>query len=63
MKKKEVIFYDGNAFPSLGETLELKAGNKGSVSGMGYMQEIQLTEKKIKNFWKKIDEFGACFNL
>jgi len=59
MKKKEVIFYDGNAFPSLGETLELKAGNKRSVSGMGYMQEIQLTEKKIKNFWKKIDEFGV----
>ena len=59
MKKKEVIFYDGNAFPSLGETLELKAGNKGSVSGMGYMQEIQLTERKIKNFWKKMDELDV----
>ena len=57
MKKKEVIFYDGNAFPSIGNTLELKAGNKGiSISGMGYMQEIQLTERKIKNFWKKVDE-------
>jgi len=60
MKKKEVIFYDGNAFPSTGNTLELKAGNKGSsVSGMGYMQEIQLTERKIKNFWKKMDELDV----
>ena len=59
MKKKEVIFYDGNAFPSNGNTLELKAGNKGSVSGMGYMQEIQLTERKIKNFWKKMDELDV----
>ena len=60
MKKKEVIFYGGNAFPSTGNTLELKAGNKGSsVSGMGYMQEIQLTERKIKNFWKKMDELDV----
>ena len=59
MKKKEVIFYDGNAFPSNGNTLELKAGNKGIVSGMGYMQEIQLTERKIKNFWKKMDELDV----
>ena len=59
MKKKEVIFYDGNAFPSTGNTLELKAGNKGIVSGMGYMQEIQLTERKIKNFWKKMDELDV----
>ena len=59
MKKKEVIFYDGNAFPSTGNTLELKAGNKGNVSGMGYMQEIQLTERKIKNFWKKMDEIDV----
>ncbi|MBL6758811.1 MAG: hypothetical protein ISQ17_03580, partial [Pelagibacteraceae bacterium] len=59
MKKKEVIFYDGNAFRSTSNTLELKAGNKGSVSGMGYMQEIQLTERKIKNFWKKMDELDV----
>jgi hypothetical protein len=59
MKKREVIFYDDNAFPSTGNTLELKAGNKGSVSGMGYMQEIQLTERKIKNFWKKMDELDV----
>ena len=59
MKKKEVIFYDGNAFPSTGNTLELKAGNKGSASGMDYMREIQLTERKIKNFWKKMDELDV----
>ncbi len=58
MKKKEVIFYEGGAYKT-GETLELKAGNKGSVSGMGYMQEIQLTERKIKNFWKKMDEIDV----
>ena len=33
MKKKEVIFYDGNAFPSYGGTLELKADNKGIDHG------------------------------
>ena len=59
MKKKEVIFYDGNAFPSYGGTLELKAGNKGIDHGMGYMREIQLTERKIKNFWKKMDEIDV----
>ena len=59
MKKKEVIFYDGNAFLSTGNILELKAGNKGIVSGMGYMQEIQLTERKIKNFWKKVEEIDV----
>ena len=46
-------------FGRLGDTLELKAGNKGIVSGMGYMQEIQLTERKIKNFWKKMDEIDV----
>ena len=59
MKKKEVIFYDGNAFRSIGGTLELKAGNKGTDHGMGYMREIQLTERKIKNFWKKMDEIDV----
>ena len=59
MKKKEVIFYDGNAFPSYGGTLELKADNKGSASGMGYMREFQLTDRKIKNFWKKMDEIDV----
>ena len=59
MKKKEVIFYDGNAFPSYGGTLELKADNKGSDSGMGYMREFQLTDRKIKNFWKKMDEIDV----
>ena len=41
MKKKEVIFYDGNAFRSIGGTLELKTGNKGTDHGMGYMREFQ----------------------
>ena len=59
MKKKEVIFYDGNAFPSTGNTLELKAGNKGTDHGMGYMREFQLTDRKIKNFWKKMDELNV----
>ena len=60
MKKKEVIFYESNSFPSPGpEILELKAGNKGSDSGFGYMREIQLTERKIKNFWKKMDELNV----
>ena len=59
MKKKEVIFYEGNAFKSIEDILELKAGNKGSVNGMGYMREIQLTERKIKNFWKKMDEIDV----
>ena len=59
MKKKEVIFYEGNAFPRTTDILELKAGNKGSDSGFGYMREIQLTERKIKNFWKKMDEIDV----
>ena len=59
MKKKEAIFYEGNAFPSIGDTLELKAGNKGNDHGMGYMREFQLTERKIKNFWKKMDELNV----
>ena len=59
MKKKEAIFYEGNAFPSIGDTLELKADNKGSASGMGYMREFQLTDRKIKNFWKKMDEIDV----
>ena len=57
MKKKEVIFYESNSFPSPGpEILELKAGNKGSImQGL----EVQLTERKIKNFWKKMDELDV----
>jgi len=61
MKKKEAIYYEGNSFPSPGpEILELKVGNKGSVKD-GFMQglEVQLTERKIKNFWKKIDELNV----
>ena len=58
MKKKEVIFYEANSFPSLGpEILELKADNKGNVIEEGLQGlEVQLTERKIKNFWKKMDE-------
>ena len=58
MKKKEVIFYKANSFPSLGpEILELKADNKGNVIEEGLQGlEVQLTERKIKNFWKKMDE-------
>ncbi len=61
MKKKEAIYYEGNSFPSPGpEILELKAENKGSVKD-GFMQglEVQLTERKIKNFWKKMDELNV----
>ena len=61
MKKKEAIYYEGNSFPSPGpEILELKADNKGSVKD-GFMQglEVQLTERKIKNFWKKMDELNV----
>jgi len=62
MKKKEAIFYEANSFPSTGpEILELKADNKGSVieEGMGQGLEDQLTERKIKNFWKKMDELNV----
>jgi len=57
MKKKEVIFYESNSFPSPGpEILELKADNKGSImQGL----EVQLTERKIQNFWKKMDELDV----
>ena len=57
MKKKEVIFYESNSFPSPeAEILELKADNKGST-----MQEpeVHLTERKIMNFWKKMDELDV----
>ena len=58
MKKKESIFYEANSFPSPGpEILELKAENKGNVIEEGLQGlEVQLTERKIKNFWKKMDE-------
>ena len=57
MKKKEVIFYESDSFPSPGpEILELKAENKGSImQGL----EVQLTERKIQNFWKKMDELDV----
>ena len=58
MKKKEAIFYEANSFPSPGlEILELKADNKGNVIEEGLQGlEVQLTDRKIKNFWKKMDE-------
>ncbi len=58
MKKKEAIFYEANSFPSPGpEILELKADNKGNVIEEGLQGlEVQLTERKIKNFWKKMNE-------
>ena len=61
MKKKEAIFYEGNSFPSPGpEILELKADNKGNVIEEGLPGlEDQLTERKIKNFWKKMDELNV----
>ena len=61
MKKKEAIFYEGNSFPSPGpDILELKADNKGSVmEGCFQGLEDQLTERKIKNFWKKMDEIDV----
>ena len=62
MKKKEAIYYEGNSFPSPGpEILELKAENKGNVMEEGVMQglKVQLTERKIKNFWKKMDEIDV----
>ena len=62
MKKKEVIFYEANSFPSTGpEILELKAANIGSIIEEGVMRgiETELTETKIKNFWKKMDELNV----
>ena len=61
MKKKESIFYEANSFPSPGpEILELKADNKGNVIEEGLQGlEVQLTERKIKNFWKKMDELNV----
>ena len=62
MKKKEIIFYESNSFPSPGpEILELKADNKGSIIEEGVMQDIEteLSETKIKNFWKKMDELNV----
>ena len=61
MKKKEAIFYEGNSFPSPGpDILELKADNKGNVIEEGLPGlEDQLTERKIKNFWKKMDELNV----
>ena len=61
MKKKEAIFYEANSFPSPGpDILELKADNKGSVrEGCFQGLEDQLTERKIKNFWKKMDELNV----
>ena len=42
MKKKEIIFYESNSFPSPGpEILELKADNKGSIIEEGVMQGIE----------------------
>ena len=61
MKKKESIFYEANSFPSPGpDILELKGDNKGSVmEGCFQGLEDQLTERKIKNFWKKMDELNV----
>jgi len=62
MKKKEVIFYESDSFPSPGpKILELKADNRGSIIEEGAMQgiESELTERKIKNFWKKMDELNV----
>ena len=42
MKKKEIIFYESNSFPSPGpEILELKAANIGSIIEEGAMQGIE----------------------
>ena len=61
MKKKEVIFYESDSFPSPGpEILELKADNKGNVTEEGSQGlEVQLTKRRIKNFWKKMDEIDV----
>jgi len=61
MKKKESIFYEANSFPSPGpEILELKADNKGNVTEEGSQGlEVQLTKRRIKNFWKKMDELDV----
>ena len=56
MKKKEVIYYEGNAFPSpVDDRVELKEGNKGIVD---HGNEVQLSETKLKNFWNKMDEIN-----
>ena len=57
MKKKEIIFYESNSFPSPGpEILELKVDNKGSIIEEGVMQgiESELTEKE-KLIFRSVD--------
>ena len=65
MKKKEAIFYEGNSFPSPGpDILELKADNKGSVmEGCFQGLEVQLTDRKIKNFWNRRLKFWNQIKL
>ena len=57
MKKKEVIYYEGNSFPSPeADILELKEENRGIIEqGL----EVPITETKLKNFWKKMDEIDV----
>ena len=46
MKKKELIYYEGNSFPSPEpDKVELKESNKGII-GLGI--EVELSETKIK---------------
>ena len=57
MQKKEAIFYESNSFPSPeAEILELKGDNLGRAM---HEPEVRLTERKIKNFWKKMDELDV----
>ena len=57
MKKKEVIYYQGHAFPSpVDDRVELKKDNKGII---GHGVEVQLSERKLKNFWKKMDQIDV----
>ena len=57
MKKKEVIYYEGNAFPPpVDDRVELKDGNKGII---GHGIEVQLYEEKLKNFWNKMEEMDV----
>ena len=56
MNKKELIYYEGNSFPSPEpDRVELKESNK-AIIGRGI--EVELSETKIKNFWNKMDEIN-----
>jgi len=72
MKKREVIFYDSHSYPDEPEILELNSGYKirmkyREVNVFEQLLEtskpseplVKPSERKIKNFWKKMDELNV----